>query len=59
MKVPGFTAEAALYAKRTNYRMSQTHTKTGGGVELAFFRCWGNVCCDEWGYCIHKGHVLM
>ena len=41
MKAPGFTAEAALYAKHTNYRMSQTRIKTGGGVELAFFRCSG------------------
>lgn len=59
MKVPGFTAEAALYTKRAIYRTSCTDLLPGGAVEPAFFRCWGNVCCDEWGYCIYKGHVLM
>jgi hypothetical protein len=59
MKLPGFTAEAALYEKTANYQMSRTDIQAGGAVQLAFWRCWGNVCCDEWGYCIHRGHVLM
>ncbi len=59
MKMPGFTAEVALEEKRANYRTLRTDIPTRAVVEPAFFRCWGNVCCDEWGYCIYKGHVLM
>jgi hypothetical protein len=60
MKVPGFTAEAALQANRHSYRMSRILGPTAGGsVAPAFFRCWGNYCCNEWGYCIYRGHVLM
>lgn len=59
MKIPGFTAEATLYTKKAIYWTSYTDLLPGGVVEPAFFRCWGNVCCDEWGYCIYKGHVLM
>ncbi len=59
MKAPGFTAEATLYEKSANYRMSRTDIQRGGAVEPAFWRCWGNYCCDEWGYCIYRGHVLM
>jgi hypothetical protein len=59
MRLPGFTAEAALYQKRVNYRVPSTDIRLGEAVELAFWICRGNYCCDEWGDCIHKGHVLM
>jgi hypothetical protein len=52
MKVPGFTAEAAFYSKRTNYRISRTPAQASGAVELALWNCRGNFCC-EWGYCIY------
>jgi hypothetical protein len=57
-RMPGFTAEAALYDNRPNYRMLRTDTQPEGAVELAFFGCSGNVCCDEWGNCSPKGPRL-
>jgi hypothetical protein len=54
-RTPGFTAEAALYEKVPGYRMLRTDVQPRKGVELAFYRCWGDVCCDEWGDCIYKG----
>jgi hypothetical protein len=59
LRIPGFNAEASLYDKRANYRMLRTDIQTRSAVELAFFRCWGNVCCDEWGNCFSKGPRLM
>jgi hypothetical protein len=58
-RIPGFTAEAALYEKYANYLMLRTVIQTGSAVELAFWQCWGNVCCDEWGDCFTKGRHLM
>jgi hypothetical protein len=59
LRIPGFTAEAALYDKIPSYRMLQTHINSPSAVELAFYKCWGNVCCDEWGDCIYKGPRFM
>jgi hypothetical protein len=59
MKMPGFTAEVTLYEKSASYRMLRTDIQTGGTVVPAFWRCWGNVCCDEWGNCFSKGPRLM
>jgi len=61
MRLPGFTAEASLRGIPTSYNTGSTHvnTENGAAVIPQFFRCWGEVCCNEWGYCIHKGHVLM
>jgi hypothetical protein len=59
LRIPGFNAEASLYDKGASYRMLRTDIQTRSGVGPAFFRCWGDVCCDEWGYCISKGPRLM
>lgn len=61
MRLPGFTAEASLRWKGADYRMADTHASwsVSGAVQPQFFTCRGNYCCDEWGYCIYKGHVLM
>jgi len=59
MKVPGFSAEAALYHRANNYWMSRTNIPGGRAVEPVFWRCWGNFCSDEWGYCIYRGRILM
>ena len=58
MRMPGFTAEAALY-KKSAYRSLNSDVQRPGVVQLAFVRCWGNFCCDEWGNCIYKGPRLM
>ena len=59
LRMPGFTAEVALYEKSASYRMVGTKFATGGAVEAAFYRCRGSWCCDEWGDCIYKGPRLM
>lgn len=58
MRLPGFTAEKALQDNRETY-MSVAVPDRQQGVVPQFFRCWGEVCCNEFGYCIHHGHVLM
>jgi hypothetical protein len=58
MRVPGFTAEAALYKKSAYYGL-HSDVQRRGVVQPAFYRCWGNFCCDEWGNCINKGPRLM
>ena len=60
MRVPGFTAEQALKERNEIYEGVAIPAAAGSqGVVPQFFRCWGDYCCDEWGYCIHRGHVLM
>lgn len=59
MKMPGFTAEAALKEKDTYYRMQGRDIRASGALEPAFFFCHGYYCCDEYGYCIYRGPVLF
>ena len=37
----------------------QRRHAAGGAVRPQFFFCGGDYCCNEWGYCIYRGHVLM
>jgi hypothetical protein len=59
MRLPGFTAEQALKQKNEIYKGVAIPSAESQGVVPQFFRCWGDYCCNEWGYCIHRGHVLM
>ena len=59
LRMPGFNAEGSLYDRSASYRMLSTDIQTRSAVELAFWKCWGKVCCDEWGNCINKGPRLM
>jgi hypothetical protein len=61
MRLPGFTAEDSLPRTRASYKLPNGHTglAVNGIVVPQLFTCHGNFCCDEWGYCIYKGHVLM
>jgi hypothetical protein len=59
MRMPGFTADAALEKKGADYRTLRMVIETGAAVKPAFWACRGNFCCDEWGNCIYKGHVFM
>ena len=59
MRIPGFTAEAALHWKSLDYQGVRQVLRGRGTVEPAFWWCHGNVCCTDWGYCIYRGHVLM
>ena len=58
MRLPGFTAEETLHSKNEIHNGVATPAESQGVVPQ-FFKCWGNVCCDEYGNCFHKGHVLM
>jgi len=58
MRLPGFTAEETLRSKNEIHDGIATPAESKGVVPQ-FFKCWGNVCCDEYGNCFHKGHVLM
>lgn len=57
--VPGFTAEVALGLECNRFRGRQIADVGNGSVELAFWRCWGGICCDEFDYCITTHHLLM
>ena len=59
MSIPGFTAEVALQRKDAAYQGVPWFLCGHGTVEPAFWTCRGNFCCNEWGYCIYRGHVLM
>jgi hypothetical protein len=59
MRMPGFTADAALDKKGADYRALRMDIQTSATVKPAFLACRGNFCCDEWGNCIYKGRVLM
>ena len=60
MRLPGFSAEEALLEKSKIYiGVVIPGASESQGVVAQFFRCWGEVCCNEFGYCIHHGHVLM
>jgi len=61
MRLPGFTAEDSLRWNVTAYKVAGSHggVAVDGAVLPQFFMCHGEVCCNEYGYCIHKGHVLM
>jgi hypothetical protein len=62
MRLPGFTAEQALKGKSEIYQgaaIPAAAADRNQGVVPQFFRCWGNYCCNEFGYCIYHGHVLM
>jgi hypothetical protein len=61
MRLPGFTAEVSLDGNGAAYMWASTHASSAVGATVLpqFFFCHGNVCCNEWGYCIHKGPVLM
>jgi hypothetical protein len=58
MPLPGFTAKRALQEKSDIY--TGVAVPAGSeGIVPQFWRCWGTYCCDEYGYCVHRGHVLM
>lgn len=61
MRLPGFTAEESVGWRCASYKMASAPAGRvlGGVVQPQFFFCHGDYCCDEWGYCIYKGHVLM
>jgi len=61
MRLPGFTAENSFSGTSANYKMAGTLAsgEIGGSVMPQYFFCHGNICCNEWGYCIHRGQVLM
>ena len=61
MRLPGFAAEDSLSSTRAGYKVVTTHASpVGDGTVLPqFFHCWGDYCCNEFGYCIYKGHLLM
>jgi len=61
MRLPGFTAENSLRPAQATYQPANIpgDSQSGGVVQPQFLICHGNVCCDEWGYCVRKGHVLM
>lgn len=61
MRLPGFTAENSVGTTSAGFQMSSTHVSgdARGSVVPQYFFCHGNVCCNEYGYCIHKGPVLM
>ncbi len=61
MRLPGFTAENSISGTRASYKAASAHANSaaGGTILAQFFFCHGNWCCDEWGYCIYRGHVLM
>jgi len=61
MRLPGFTAENSLSIVSASYEMASTHASadTDARVLPQYFYCHGNYCCNEYGYCIYKGHVLM
>lgn len=58
MRLPGFTAERALQQKSDIYT-GVVVLADSEGIVPQFWRCSGNYCCDEYGYCIYRGHVLM
>jgi len=61
MRLPGFTAEMSLDGSSASYELASTHVgmDVGGGVLPQHFFCHGSICCNEYGYCIHKGPVLF
>jgi len=59
MRMPGFTADVALNKNGAGYRALRTDIQASATVKPAFWTCRGNFCCDEWGNCTYKGHVLM
>lgn len=64
MRLPGFTAEKALYRTGEVYEgtaIPAAFSETGGVVPQ-FWRCWGDYCCTDLGgspYCVRTGHFLM
>jgi len=61
MRLPGFTAEVSIDGESATYQVASTHASSVDDATVLpqFWFCHGNFCCNEWGYCIHKGHVLM
>jgi hypothetical protein len=59
MRLPGFAAESSLHEQTVTYPSEKIRPSSAGTVLPQFFRCWGNYCCNEFGYCIYKGHVMM
>lgn len=61
MHLPGFTAEVPLNRTPAAYQAASDYVRpdVGRSVLPQYFFCHGNYCCNEWGYCIYKGHVLM
>lgn len=61
MRLPGFSAEQSLRSKSETYAAAVIRANwiAGGVIQPQFFFCRGDYCCDEYGYCIYKGHVLM
>jgi hypothetical protein len=47
MTVPGFSAEASLYKKTNNYRLSAGGAKSTSGIQLAFIRRCQEECCQD------------
>jgi len=60
MRLPGFTAEKVLETENKFYTGVALPSLSESQVVVPqFWRCWGDYCCNEYGYCIHHGHVLM
>ena len=55
MRLPGFTAELSLGKTRQEYAGRTLPASSGGAVLPQYWHCYGNYCCDEYGYCIYKG----
>ena len=61
MRLPGFSAEQSVRSNSETYQAADTYAVSiaGGAVRPQFFFCRGDYCCNEWGYCIYRGHVFM
>jgi hypothetical protein len=61
MRLPGFSAENSLSSLHVSYKTTGTDARpsAGGRVLPQFWRCSGDYCCNEYGYCIRSGHYLM
>ncbi len=64
MRLPAFTAEAALYKAVETYEAiaipdGLTERR---GIEPQLWWCHGNYCCQDLAgglYCVYRGHVLV
>jgi hypothetical protein len=59
MRLPGFTAGLSLGKTSQDYEGRTIPASNGSGVIPQFWHCFGNYCCDEYGYCIYKGPHQM
>jgi hypothetical protein len=50
MRLPGFTAELSLGKTRQEYAGRTLPASSGGAVLPQYWHCYGNYCCDEYGY---------